>query len=128
MLLLSSKGSVYRSDDKGSTWIKLAEVFHKKGIVSIDDANVKIGVVNKIQRSLVDPQLVIFLGTEAVNWISPDCGVSVNALYTGRSMRDFQFHPSRKEWLLSSSWSKCDSMKKKDCFVTKDLMISRDLG
>jgi hypothetical protein len=27
VLLLSSKGSVYRSDDKGSSWIKLAEVF-----------------------------------------------------------------------------------------------------
>ena len=55
VLLLSSKGSVYRSDDKGSTWVKLAEVFHKKGIVSIDDASIKIGVVNKIQRSPVDP-------------------------------------------------------------------------
>ncbi len=89
VLLLSSKGSVYRSDDKGSSWLKLAEVFHKKGIVSIDDGSVKIGVVNKIQRSPVDPQLVIFLGTESVNWISADCGVSINALYTGKSMRDF---------------------------------------
>jgi photosystem II stability/assembly factor-like uncharacterized protein len=89
VLLLTSKGSVYRSDDKGSSWVKLAEVFHKKAVVATDDAKVKIGVVNKIQRSPVDPQLVIFLGTESVNWISPDCGVAINALYTGRAMKDF---------------------------------------
>lgn len=37
VLVLTSKGSVYRSDDKGRTWSKLSEVFHRKGLAALDD-------------------------------------------------------------------------------------------
>lgn len=42
-------------------------------------------------------------------------------------MREFQFHPINKEWILASSWSKC-KMKENNCYVTKDLMLSQDMG
>lgn len=42
MLVLSSKGSVYRSSDRGSTWDKLAEVFHRKGLLQIGNDDVKV--------------------------------------------------------------------------------------
>jgi len=105
----------------------MTEVFHRKGLLVLQDESDKVGVVNKIQKSPIDPQLIIFLGTEYVNWISPDCGQTINAIYTGRQMREFQFHPKMRESLLASSWSKC-SGKDKDCYVTKDLMLSQDLG
>ncbi|CAD8059049.1 unnamed protein product [Paramecium primaurelia] len=127
ILVMSSKGTIYLSQNNGDDWQKLAEVFHRKGLLVLQDENEKVGVVNKIQKSPIDPQLIIFLGTEFVNWISPDCGQTINAIYTGRQMREFQFHPKRKDWILASSWSKCQ-MKQKDCFVTKDLMISQDMG
>ena len=126
VLILSSKGSIYRSFDKGETWSKMAEVFHRKGLLSLDEGNAKVGVVNKIQRSPVDPQLVIFLGTEGVNWISPDCGATVNAIGLTRQMREFQFHPTDANLILASAWSKCPNLNEPNtpCFVTKDLMLS----
>lgn len=42
-------------------------------------------------------------------------------------MREFQFHPTKKDLILASSWSKCPT-KSKECFVTKDLMLSEDMG
>lgn len=87
--MLSSKGSIYRSSDRGETWTKLAEVFHRKGLLSLDDETTKVGVVNRIQRSPIHHQLVIFLGTEGVNWVSPDCGATINAIGTVRQMREF---------------------------------------
>ena len=43
-------------------------------------------------------------------------------------MREFQFHPSNKDWILASSWSKCPPKSDKECFVAKDLMFSDDMG
>jgi hypothetical protein len=37
--VLTSKGSVYRSDDKGRTWIKMSEVFHRKGLSELNDTD-----------------------------------------------------------------------------------------
>jgi len=31
-------------------------------------------------KSTVDPNLVVFLGAEGINWISEDCGDTIRAL------------------------------------------------
>lgn len=33
VLVLSSKGSIYRSTDKGNEWTKMSEIFHRKGLL-----------------------------------------------------------------------------------------------
>ena len=33
VIALTSKGSVYRSDDRGRQWTKMSEVFHRKALV-----------------------------------------------------------------------------------------------
>jgi len=58
-------------------------------------------------RSPVNHYLVIFLGSEGINWISEDCGETYKALATDRNFREFIFHPYEKDWILASSWSVC---------------------
>lgn len=52
---MSSKGTIYYSQNNGDDWSKFAEVFHRKGLLVLQDENEKVGVVNKIQKSPVDP-------------------------------------------------------------------------
>lgn len=48
-------------------------------------------------------------------------------------MRELQFHPTEKNWILASSWKTCydkNSPKKtkSNCQVSKELYLSQDLG
>lgn len=72
--------------------------------------------------------MVLFLGTEGINWISPDCGKTINAIGAERQLREFQFHPKDKNQILAASWSKCPPKSEPKCFSTKDLMFSSDMG
>lgn len=54
-LVLSSKGSLYRSANKGVEWTKLSENLHRKGLMVLQDEQERVGVVNKIQKSPLDP-------------------------------------------------------------------------
>lgn len=45
VLALTSKGTVYRSQDKGRSWTKSSEVFHRKALAEIDDQDQqKVGI------------------------------------------------------------------------------------
>ena len=42
VLLLSSKGTVYKSSDKGEKWEKMTEVFTKKAIQTMQDTSTSV--------------------------------------------------------------------------------------
>ena len=45
--------------------------------------NKQSGYVNRIMKSIVDPNLVIFLGSEGIHWITEDCGNTIRSLGKG---------------------------------------------
>lgn len=79
-------------------------------------------------QSPVDPQIVFFLGTEGVHWYTEDCGKTIRALDTGREIRSFQFHPTKRDWVLASAFTECDEESKKPCKRSQELYLSQDLG
>jgi photosystem II stability/assembly factor-like uncharacterized protein len=80
--VLTSKGTVYRSDDNGRQWTKLSETFQRKALMVLEDSDVKVGVVNNIIRG--SDNLVLFTGSEMISWISLDCGKSITVINSGR--------------------------------------------
>lgn len=58
-------------------------------------------------KSIVDPNLVIFLGSEGIHWITEDCGNTIRSLGKGKSLREFIYHPVNPKWILASSWNNC---------------------
>lgn len=44
----------------------------------------QVGIVNNIVVSPVDPDLIIFTGTENISWISLDCGKTITVISSGK--------------------------------------------
>lgn len=42
-----------------------------------------------MQKSNVNPNLVIFLGSEGIHWITEDCGDTIKSLGKGKNLREF---------------------------------------
>lgn len=42
VLALTSKGSIYRSDDNGRQWVKMSEVFHRKALIQLEDSDERV--------------------------------------------------------------------------------------
>ena len=78
--------------------------------------------------SPVDKSLYIFLGTEGINWITTDCGKKIKAINHGRPIHEFIFHPTEKNWVLASAWTKCEDPNEENCKTYKELFFSEDLG
>lgn len=80
-------------------------------------------------QSPVDKKLVIFLGSTGINWISEDCGATVKAINSGRNIKEFQFHPSERAWILASAYTTCDDFENGEpCRIYKELYVSKNLG
>lgn len=125
VLALSSKGTVYRSDDKGRQWTKMSELFQRKALMELETSDEKVGIVNNIIVSPVDPDLILFTGTELVSWISLDCGRTISVISTKKQLREFQFHPFEKDWLLAASWNRCSADDfGTPCVTYKELLLS----
>jgi hypothetical protein len=77
--------------------------------------------------SPVDKSLYIFLGSEGVNWITQDCGKNIKAIDQGRPIHEFIFHPTEKNWVLASAWTKCDDPTQENCKTFKELFFSDNL-
>ena len=73
MLVLTEMGSVYLSEDSGKIWKKKTEEFQRQALYELD-ANEESGTVERLLTSPVDKNLVLFVGTEGINWRSGDCG------------------------------------------------------
>ncbi|CAD8152892.1 unnamed protein product [Paramecium pentaurelia] len=131
VLALTSKGSVYRSDDRGRQWTKMSEIFHRKALIQLEDSDERVGIVNNLVPSPVDKSLVLFTGTDQIAWISLDCGKTITAVNAGKQLREYQFHPLEKDWIIASAWKQCGSdelLAGTPCVSYKELLLSQDTG
>ena len=78
-------------------------------------------------QSPVDADMIIFLGSTGVNWITEDCGSNIRVINSGRKIKEFLFHPSERNWMLASSYTTCDDFDDEPCKIYKELYVSQDL-
>lgn len=82
-----------------------------------------------MMQSPVDDSLVVFTGTNGVNWITEDCGANLRALNSGKRIHELQFHPKQRSWALAAGWTSCqDFADDEPCEIYKELYITKDLG
>lgn len=79
-------------------------------------------------QSPVDKQFMFFIGSEGANWYTDDCGASIQVVNSGRPIKEFQFHPTERQWILASAFRDCDSNTGDECYQSKELYVSKDLG
>lgn len=75
-------------------------------------------------NSPVDKDLVVFMGTHGIHWVTDDCGKTINALNSNIVFNDFKFHPTVREWGLASTFMTFDGKpfkKYNEIYLTKDL-------
>jgi hypothetical protein len=128
VFVLSETNSLYRSDDKGFSWKKLNDIMINTGKEQLDPEENEIGKVQEIIISPVDKNLVIFLGTHGINWVSQDCGRKIEALNHGRKIHEFIFHPTERNWVMASAFTICEDFKNEPCRNFKEVFVTKDLG
>jgi hypothetical protein len=88
-----------------------------------------IGKVKKMIQSPVDDSLVVFTGTNGINWVTEDCGANIRALNSGKKIHEFQFHPTQRQWALAAGWTSCaDFQDSEPCEIYKELYVTKDIG
>jgi len=127
ILVQSSDGTVYRSRDRGLSWKRLKNLMAKQARDVADDSQ-DIGKVHKMLQSPVDDQLVVFLGTNGINWVSEDCGGNVSGLNSGKRIQEFLFHPTQRTWALAASWTTCAEFDDEPCRIYKELYYTKNGG
>jgi hypothetical protein len=78
-IILTEKNSIYRSEDRGMNWKKLNDIFTNTGKDELEENENEIGKVSSIIQSPADKTLLIFLGTQGINWIGEECGLKIKA-------------------------------------------------
>ena len=127
VLLHTSEGTIYRSRDRGLSWKRLKSLLSSTGF-SVADEDQEIGFVHKMIQSPNDDQLVVFIGSNGINWISEDCGGNIKGLNSGKRIQEFLFHPTQRSWALAASWTSCEEFVDEPCRIYKELYYSKDLG
>ena len=80
-------------------------------------------------QSPVDDSLVVFTGTNGINWVTEDCGANLRALNSGKRIHEFTFHPKQRNWALAAGWTSCaDFGDDETCEIYKELYVTKDLG
>merc|ERR1719183_261334 len=129
ILVQSEAGTTYRSRDRGESWKKLHSIMHQTGLSVVDDGQTDIGKVRKMMQSPVDDNLVVFTGTNGINWVTEDCGANLRALNSGKRIHEFNFHPKNRAWALAAGWTSCtDFGDDEPCEIYKELYVTKDLG
>lgn len=128
ILVLSEYGEVYRSRDRGASWKRLQGALESKGVRHIDNMVTDVGVVTSFIQSPVDDSLVVFIGSEGINWVTEDCAANVEALNSGKKIQEFLFHPTERNWALVASWTTCSEFEDEPCRIFKELYATHDLG
>lgn len=115
---------MYWSPDQGLTWQKKEEYFEIDKIAKKD-----IGTIFDMDMSPIDKNLVFFMGSKGINWLSEDCGNTFKPLNNGWKIHEFAFHPTERGWALASILTKCDDFDdKKNCEIYKEVYYTQDLG
>lgn len=105
IVLLASNGSVLTSTTFGLTWEIIDELIFKTGKTRIDSINDDMGVVRKIVQSNQNKNVLFFIGTKDINWITQDCGKTVTAFNQGRPIEDLFFHPIDPNWIIATAFT-----------------------
>jgi photosystem II stability/assembly factor-like uncharacterized protein len=127
ILMHTTDGTIYRSRDRGLSWKRLRNLLQKQG-VQVADETQEIGHVHRMIQSPNDDQLVVFLGTNGINWVSEDCGANIKALNSGKRILEFLYHPTQRNWALAASWTSCAEFIDEPCRIYKELYYTKDLG
>ena len=69
----------------------------------------------------------MFFGDGGVVWVSEDCGSSVRALYHGRFIVKYTWHPTEPQWGLALTHPPCDDPSRA-CSKRQELIYTPDLG
>lgn len=128
VFVLTETNSLYKSEDKGFSWKKLNDIMNHTGKEQLDPDDSEIGKVSEIIHSPVDKNLVIFLGTHGINWVSQDCGRKIEAMNHGRKIHEFIFHPTERNWVLASAYTICEDFQNEPCKNFKEIFVTKDLG
>lgn len=129
ILVQSYSGTVYRSRDRGESWKKLHSQMHQTGSSVLEESQTDIGHVQKMIQSPVDDSLVVFTGTNGINWVTEDCGANLRALNSGKKIHEFTYHPKQRTWALAAGWTSCaDFGDGEPCEIYKELYVTKDLG
>ena len=82
-----------------------------------------------MMQSPIDDNLVVFTGTNGINWVTEDCGANLRALNSGKRIHEFQYHPKQRSWALAAGWTSCaDFADDEPCEIYKELYVTKDLG
>lgn len=84
--------------------------------------------MSKLILSPIDPNLVVFLGTNWVNWTTQDCGQTLTALNHGRKIQEFIFHPTERDYALALAYTICEDFGNEPCHFYKELYVTHNLG
>jgi len=71
---------------------------------------------------------LILLGSHGINWIGEDCGRKIKALNHGRKIKEFQFHPTERNWGLATAFTVSEDFVNEPIKIYKELYVTRDLG
>jgi hypothetical protein len=124
MIVHTIKGEVYQSSDNGSTWKNKHSQRNKDEKNMIPTSH----RISMIILSPVDTKIVYFIGNKGVNWVSEDCGDNLKSLNEDKKIHDFKFHPTQREWALSSKYTECTDFGEDDCDLHPEVYVTTDLG
>ena len=128
IFILSEKNTLYRSLDDAVSGQLVTTHLKQLGKEELAEESGEVGEVSRILQSPVDRNMLLFVGTHGVNWITENCGASFKAMNQGRKVDDFQFHPYERNWLLASAWTICDDFVEEPCLNYKELFVTKNLG
>ena len=128
-IFIQTEGAqVYKSTDKGVTWIPLNDEFTQAAKAEQENKKDRIGKVSSMQQSPVDKSLIVMIGTEGFSWIVEDCGKKVRAIFQGRPINEWIFHPTERNWALVTAYSLCEDYINEPCRIVKELYVTLSLG
>ena len=122
MLTLTVNGSVLLSDNMGLNWTIIDDQLQKTGSARLDKATHKVGNVRKIVKSS-DNNTLFFIGTNYINWVSSDCGTSINAINQGRPINEVIFNPIEPNWIIATAFTQPEDgveVHYKELFISKN--------
>ena len=125
MIVHTIQGEAYKSSDRGVTWQSMHKVNNTKSSDVLIPSTHKI---NSIILSPADPKLVYLIGNKGRNWVSEDCGAHLKPLNDAEKIQDIRFHPTQREWAISSIYKSCDDFSDEDWYFHKEIFVTTNLG
>jgi len=68
VFILDSEGMVYKSHDKGKSYVNMHEEFKSKATLMQESSEEEIGAVKRLIIHPLDKRVIIFTGTHGFNW------------------------------------------------------------